>query len=259
MQKILMQGKSMNHFICFFSIVITVLSGCVSPAHVFTVIPAENEMHWTYGVGLIEKTDHDISVQVGFEDNRNDMLCFYITINNKSENIIFVDPKEFECIAQSRIDQDSLHNPVKSTIAHAIDPETQIQQKDIQISEENSSYQSSNTLEAGGMLMNLVLDVATIGKPEFEEQQKEKEQQREDARIRSIDRDNEHSARIESLNQEKVFWQSQTFRKTTLLPGQTIEGKLLFYRDEHAKFLQLRFPFPQSYIDIWFIQKEVQP
>jgi hypothetical protein len=248
----------MKRVVFILSITAVVLSGCISPAPVFTLVPAENDIQWTNGIGFVDKTDQGVSVRTGFIENQNDLLCFDVSIENNSERTVLIDPGNFECIDQTTYKLDAHERPPLAVPLHAIDPETRIQEIEIKLSKENENYQSLQSLQGVGALLNLVLDFGFIIHPPTDEERKMQEQIEEDARCRRSEQENQHTQNVGSLNQEKCFWQTETLRKTTLQPMQIVAGRVYFQRQINAKLLKLRYPIGQTCVEMCFAQKKIK-
>jgi hypothetical protein len=231
------------------------LTGCFSPESVYNLIPAEGEIQWDNGVGTVSKTDQDISATVGYVENRNGLLSFNLIIENKSEKNIFIDPRQFKCVDKTHLsDKNDLQS--KNAASSAVDPEIRIQQLDNEISLENADYESFTAFDAVGSILNLVIAIGSIGEQKSDEEIRNEELQAEDNQRRCAERENEHLNRIESLNNEKAFWQSQALRKTTILPNQVIGGNVYFIPVFDAKLVELHFPIEQTYFEFLFEQKK---
>jgi hypothetical protein len=254
-----LKDRSMKRVIFILSITAAVLSGCMSPAPVFTLVPAENEIQWMNGIGFVDKTDQGVSVRTGFIENQNDLLCFDVSIENNSERTVLLDPKNFECIDQTTHKLDAYERSSLAVPLHALDPETRIQEIEIKLSKENENYQSLQSLQGVGALLNLVLDFSFIVHPPTDEERKMHEQIEEDARYRQNEHENQHIQNVKSLNQEKYFWQTEALRKTTLQPAQIVAGKVFFQRQMNAKLLKFRCSIGPACIEMCFTQKKIKP
>lgn len=249
----------MNKSVIIFIILIGfLLNGCFTPAPIITISPAESEILWERGVGLIEKSDHDISVLAGFFESHNDLVCFDVTIQNSSEQNITVDPKFFECLDQTNVNLDRYERPPISQHMYALNPEIQIQGIDAELLKENARYQSSAAIEGVGAMLGLIADVSAFFKPLTQEQKDERNHQREEDKNRWNEQESQHYQTVESLNQKKTFWQTETLRKTTLQPNQTVRGKVFYQRLTQAKLLKLRFPCDQACVEMYFKQNKVK-
>jgi hypothetical protein len=230
------------------------MTGC-TPASVFTLTPAESEIEWIDGIGMVNKTDRDIFISVGFIENRDGMLSFNIFIENGSENTIAVDPAKFECADKSASGNKNL--PVEKSVSNAIDPEVKIRQIDAAISDENANYRLFSTVDFCGSVLSLIGSVVSVGKQKTEEEIQDEEIIAADNLRRVVGQDNEHADRINSFNSEKEFWQNQALRKTTLPPGQTVEGNIYFNPLSESELIRLRFPIDQVCFEILFKQKKI--
>jgi predicted house-cleaning noncanonical NTP pyrophosphatase (MazG superfamily) len=227
--------------------------GCIPPEPVITLTPAEQEVRWECGVGLMDKYDKGVSILAGFIENDNGLLSFDVTIKNESQHSVLVDPKYFECQPHSKYEPGSSRQEQSGILAHAVDPEIKMQQLDSQLAEEHANFQSSNSIAAVGTMLDIVSHVASIFSPLTDEQREVHRRQDEDTKVRMDDQQARHISTVEWLRQEKSFWQTQPVRKTTLLPQESIRGRVFFHLQK-AKFLKLGYPIGEAYIEMWFKQ-----
>lgn len=235
------------------------LSGCFAPSSVFTLTPTETEVHWVNGIGMVNKNAQGISIMAGYVENHGNLFTFDVIIKNESDKSILIDPMKFECSNLYYKSDDITKLTSKGPTSFAIDPESQIQQVNLEISRENADYETFTTWNTIGSVLNLFISVASIGREKSEEEAQADESRTEDIRVYAIERKNDHMLRIGSLNDKKGFWQTQVLRKTTLISDQSIEGKVFFKPLYEAEYIQLRFPIDSTCFEILFEQKEIRP
>jgi hypothetical protein len=235
------------------------LSGCFTPASVFTLTPSEPDVQWIDGIGFVNKNAKDISIQVGYVERQDNLLSFNLFIENISDRPVLVDPAKFKCAYRNCQTEDCTKLDAGEQASFAVDPERQIQQLDIQISHEIENYRVSQSQEAVGGVLSLILSIASIGEEKSEEQIQREEENAEDNERRKIERENEHINRIDVLENQKSVWETQALRKTILLTNQTIEGNVYFKAQNETGYLQLRFPMDSTNFEILFKQEKIQP
>jgi hypothetical protein len=226
------------------------INGCAPSTVVYELTPAEKDIEWIHGVGMMQKAERDIFISAGFAENHGDLLSFSVIIENRSENDVTVDPAKFECVDQSSLPFEK--KPVRIPASRALDPESMIQQADAEISAENSSYETGQALNSCGLFFRLLEDIVTIGK----EKSCEEIINREAEDRRMAEQEEEHDERILSLSGKKEFWQHHAFRITTLHPGQTAEGNVFFHPIERDALILLRIPIDGFSFEIPFDQKK---
>jgi hypothetical protein len=235
------------------------LTGCFTPASVFTLTPAETNIQWIDGTEFVNKNAQDISIQVGYVECSDNLLSFNVFIENTTDKPILIDPAKFEYVSHNHRPQDSSKADAKKLASFAVDPDLQIQRLNTQISDENENYRTGNFFDAIGGIFSLALQIGSIGEEKSEEQIQWEEQLAEDNERRSAERENDHKDRVESLENQKFVWQTQALRKTILLTDQTLEGNVYFKAHNEKGYLQLRFPIDSTNFEILFKLEEIRP
>jgi hypothetical protein len=232
-------------------------TGCVMPS-LYTVKPSEPDIRWESGIGFIDKQDQYISVCAGYVENRDGGFCFDVSVKNETDRTIVVDPALFHYDTYLLREEDTLNPSEFNKTLYAVDPERKIQQMDVELQKEDARYKSSVTLNALTGIVQIASDVAAIGKDETPEDQQAREQQRRENEEHYNAIGSDHIHNVESLQRTKEYWQTQFMRKTTLMPGQSIEGRVLYATQTKSPYLLLQFPIANTRVKMWFEQKEIR-
>jgi len=87
-----------------------------------------------------------------------------------------------------------------------------------------------------------------------EKERREYEKMQEDAERDSRERENEHMLRMQKYNEQTAYYEKETLRKTTVLPGQTVRGKVHIPANVKVKLIVLNIPLENLQFDFLFGQ-----
>ncbi|MGB3798575.1 MAG: hypothetical protein WA952_02100 [Lewinella sp.] len=228
-----------HHYLALFSFLI-MLSACGNPLQVVRVSPAAEEDvdRYRYGNPVQSQSQEDVAVEVSYYDASADYLVFDAEVLNSSAEDILFDPAETY-----------LRFPAGFTLP-AIDPEFQLLTMDL---ETVSRQRTARTLAWAGaavMVASTVYAVANANAPTFETTTTasvvaDLGLQVADAMTFAVINQNQDNYQRHYIPadaeipgpENRFFWLDHSFRKTTLRPGESAVGKLVFPRsDEHLEF-----------------------
>ncbi|MGE5682384.1 MAG: hypothetical protein ACM34K_16065 [Bacillota bacterium] len=213
------------------------------PAPVFRLETGEKENDWYYGRQVITKEDSLNRVQLTFEDIQENNYVFYLEIKNKSEFKEVVDPAEIYLESYYPVDSEKT---ITLSRINACDPEKQIISIDKSINQTNSAENTRRGLSCLVSAVDFTSTVTKIGKKRSKEEIEEENRERENRRIDNENAEAEYKEKNDRLNDNRSYWQNDTFRKTTLENGQNAGGYIHIPFWGSAKYLRIVIPVEKS-------------
>jgi uncharacterized protein YeaC (DUF1315 family) len=257
--------KIFRYLLLFLSFNILVSCG-PSIYHNIRITPALGTGIWQDGRELTEKTIKKVKVAVAFEKINETEMVFDITITNNGKTNILFDPATVFCNGYFELPGvDTGTQPAGDTLAAgkpdvviiANDPEHMIKGVETMKATEESSYESDQTANDAAACAGCIGGVAA----DSEKERRDADRMQRDAERDSIRRENEHMLRMQKLNEQTVYYEKETLRKTTVLPGKTVRGKIHIPVNLKTKLLVLNLPLNDLQFDFVFgqvIEKPVQ-
>ena len=230
------------------------------------ITPAMGTGIWQDGREISQKTVKKVRVTVAFEKISETDMVYDVTITNNGKTNMLFDPVKVFCNGYFELPAtdtgtqpagDALAVGKPDVVIPAADPELLIKGVETQKVNEKSSYESDQTANDVAACAGCMGSVAADSDKEREEADK----MQEDAERDSVRRENEHMMRMQKLNDQTVYFEKETLRKTTVLPGQTIRGKVHMPVSLKVKLLILNIPLNDLQFDFVFgqmIEKPVQ-
>jgi hypothetical protein len=242
------------------------LTGCAEPETLYRADPVSNNTVWYSGEEYQTKTKDSLSVSVAFENEFGGAMTFYMAVGNLGSDTVLVAPEKFYFYGtyqkvRSWYDYRTGYPEYDTTkgidTTFAIDPERQLAGIDQQAAQANATYSTNNGLNAAAALLNLVGNIATIGKNETEAQRKEERHQQHSLDESEEENQNNYASKMDQLNSQRDYWQNTTLRKTTLFPSTAIGGKVSFPVNPYMQTFKLIVPIDTMTIEFDFKQKRV--
>jgi hypothetical protein len=151
----------------------------------------------------------------GYQGSRP--LFFMVSAENRSDGAILLDPLDFR-----------ISIPCMDSALEPIDPEAVILRTRQDEAAENARHAGSLGTSAALGLGDLVLDLAMAFTQTTKEQQRDQEESKEQTRQYKEDEEIRHRERAAEIAARRTLWSDSAFRKTTLLPGGTLRGRVAF-------------------------------
>jgi hypothetical protein len=228
------------------------LSGCfVNRQPVFNLSPVDNNSKWLMGREYTKKEINDVLVELAFQDQEDNSIYFFVNIFNYSSGEILIDPEEFYVqVIKSEADTSET---LKITAA---DPEKMINSLKNEVEKEKASFQSYSGTSAFVSLLDLVGDIALDSKrtPEEKAEDSWKDEERE---MQYERRKYSYEDRISSLHDKRLELEDTAVRKSHLLPGEKISGRVYFPLIRNASLLRLNFSVEKRIFRFIFRQEKV--
>jgi hypothetical protein len=219
--------------------IITVIISCSIPP-VRKVQLLEPESFWYNGNNYAKIERDSIKLLMAWDCQDNNNLSFNTLIYNESKNSILVDP----AVAFNILIPDSAKNSLPATVkTAAYDPETKLKQLNSDLLKENSEFSKQQLSNVGVSILDFVATVTSKGKTDnssndslFETQEKS------------------HNETMGRINEQQTFWTNAVIRKTTLLPGSFLQGKIVFPGSNMPGKLSVTIPVGKDSITVSFRQ-----
>jgi len=234
------------------------LAGCFyRPEPLIRLKPAAlQNWVWQNGSEMIETNGLNSSTYLNFIDSNSDEIVFSCRIVNTGNETLTVDPVTFNChyTAEGK-------KPV-DLIFGAIDPQAKIMQVDKQIASERAKYKSQvgsdNTLVFFDLIGSFA-DIFSRPKNDHDRDDREKaaEKRREQAEKRE-DEQKETLKRIEHLEQLREDMKNSLLQTSTVQPGESVTGYIIFPRVTDAKRLELHLYISGELVSFRFDQELIQ-
>ncbi len=222
-----------------------ILSSCASsPTVIYRLNTVGNnwEKRWLNGREFTKLEDDKVELVIAFDEIRGGLISFDIELLNKSRRTILVSNELFEMISL-----DAKGNTVdnKKNRQTAIDPEKVLIRLDLLEARENSQYENDKNSDAVFSLFELFADIAVISTAKTQKEKdkwiERSEKSRRENREREAEKEKEHNNFKFLLSDEKYKWKINALRKSSLLPGEKIQGKIFFNFNDKASIIKLKF------------------
>jgi len=220
------------------------LSSCyTSPKPVYQMKPLAEESRWYLGGEYVKSEVENIEAAAAFDRTIDTEWVFDVEIANHTDQPVLVVPEKFYIKPMQRRN-DTVFSPGK--YIYAIDPERKLLEIDKDIAQEEAHYTSARSTDGLISMLDLFADIATIGKkktPEEIEQEEIEDAEREESQV---EREIRHEESMNDLTDLRGNWENLTLRKTTLLPGYFIDGKVYFPAKRNVNYLELCLPVEKT-------------
>jgi len=235
---------------------LTILSSC-APLRVVRVLPEREAdvVRYNYGAAIQESQAGTATAAISYYDATSDFLVFNVEITNQGKAAFHFDPAAILLHA----------GPV---VVEAIDPELYLLDMDLTTVRQQRNARTWGWIGAGALVAGTIA-IAAEGDSE------------------SFDNDNVvAAAAVEAVAEaawlvaytndvrreraylapedlptptNRAFWLDYALRITTIAPGETAVGKLVFPRQDHANGLTINVPMPEGEVSFGFIQRVMRP
>lgn len=213
--------------------IIVLLSGCYVPASsVYSFKSKHDNSIWVNGKQLIKLADLDVEVIVNYDRTKHGVAIFDVAIANNSEDIVLVDPVEFYCIINNKLNE-------KITVK-ANNPEKVLLNIDKSIEKTYAKNRADGQTELMFSMFDIIEEIHYLkqsdeGKDKRWKERKERRESSSEIELRQM-------TTIEKLNRDRDTIEHQALRKTTMFPGQKIGGKVYFKVRNNLNKLVIHFP-----------------
>jgi hypothetical protein len=235
-----------------FSVIFLIFVSCVSPYPNLRLTPAGGGNFWESGREYAGKTIDGISVRISYERNENATLIFNLIIqNNSSKEYLFI-PTGISCVnykSENEVPAD--FNIVQSEKKiYAYDPEILIANTYADIKKENARYDNARTADAVFGILGAVSAVASKDSDAMRQNAEDNEEMENNARQDAL----YHRDSIRDYQNRISMLETQSARKTTLMPKKSIQGRVFIPAKKENGVIALNIPAGNSYLVFIFNQ-----
>jgi hypothetical protein len=222
------------------------LGGCATAEPVIRVYPADADVVWRSGRGIMERRLNGARVAMAFERGDEDWLAFRVEVENTGPDRVDIDTTNLAhvtCIGAACQPQRAVLDPERALIA-------------IDSARSRERAVASNEAAVSGvlMLLSMTADVSAVASGNG------REASRFGRNTANIASDAERSAdqsedTIDRLGAERVSWEAAALRRTTLFPGQAVAAEIYVPVDPRVTTLRVGVRVRQE--SCWFPFREV--
>lgn len=226
------------------------ISSCFSAKPIVILEANDIVGQWFFGQQIIRIEEEDIDLSVAYERESPFEITMNMRIINNTDDDVLVDPKAFY-YNWYRNEMDSL----PAGRVYAENPELRLVQIDYDISANRAAQGNRAIFDLVATTAEITADVVSVAN-DWEEEKKEKLQViKESRRGLSHVVAASQSLKSMSLNDQRKVWSRDVLRKTTLSPGQSLDGKVIFKPSVRSKRCRFIFPVGHANIMIDFKQR----
>ncbi len=219
---------------------------------VYRTSSLDNDKYFDSGREIISKENDKFKILLNFESQSGSDLIFYLTIYNNSDESILIDPSAIYAEIKEA------NYPEKSDRKIFVNnPEDEIGQIDKNINQTNSNASFKAGVFLLGSFANLAESIATIGKNKTDEQIEEEDRASEDLQSSIEENKAEYDEKMNSLNQQKNYWENEALRKTTLRRNENISGYIHLTVNPDILLFNLIIPIENDVFELHYKLNEI--
>ncbi len=226
----------------------------VTPRPVLRLHPLvpEPEIKWLQGKEYVKLETEESILYLAFYKQYRDYVAFDISIFNRSDEPILIQPERFYFKPLSIIVEKS--RKISLDTVYAVDPEQKLLEIDKTLASRDAAYATALGYDILGSFFDVTYHLATLGKEKTEEEKQTEELQDQTRELNRLYRDVEYEKTVSKLESERSLWEFKAIRKTTLPPGFSLHGLIFFPIKYQAKEIQLNFPVGSNIYSVNFQQ-----
>lgn len=201
------------------ALLLLLLVGChVTPYGVYDLRISDKsaETLWLNGKELLKLSSEEAEIIVNYDTSQHGMLLFDLSILNKSSDLMLITPEKFYCKTVNRLKEELQIN--------AVNPELMIHKYN-KVIERLDAQKSSSDREN---LVFSMFDLADSFQSKTDEEREKERQKQRDYEESQERRDRNNISSRESAAEKKKSFETEALRKTSLLPGQKLSGRIYF-------------------------------
>lgn len=232
----------------FLGLIILFLAGCyVTPYGVYNLRVADKEAEtlWLNGKELLKLANEDAEVIVNYDTSQSGMLLFDVSILNKSKDMLLISPEKFSCNTVNRLDDQIKLN--------AINPE-------IMINSYSKSIERINADQSGderSSLLFSMFEVADNFTDKTDEERKEARKEQRDRQESEAIRTNNNNYNLKKMEKLRESFELKSLRKTSLMPGQKLSGRVYFKVKGSIKEFSLNIPIKDEEFNVKYMVEKI--
>jgi hypothetical protein len=220
------------------------LGGCYfSPQPVLEYRASTTQSIWDNGIELHSSQTNQFAFKVGFLElgetvyegsKASAPLIFRISCTNRTNDTVLFDPGNFR-----------LSSPEKDSVLNNINPAAVIFQAKKDMAVENAQFSSSQGTAAILGVVDLGVDILSLFANETQPDKDARYKSSEEMRQSNREEEASHHQRMANLDHRIQFWSLGMLGKSSLSPGERIDGRIAFglksiFEAPDSLFLQYR-------------------
>ncbi len=201
------------------SLVLLFIIGC-APVPVYRLNSIEKNKDFYNGMETVMRNDSTARIMLRFDNQSQYNYAFYLSVTNNTSGDIVFDPKN---IYSEKAEGSEEQSDEKF---FAINPEEKLRNIDHDINGTIAQKKTDDGINLFIGFLDLASTVATIGKEKSDEEIQKQQETREDF-YQTVNNENiDFNNKMNSLKDEKVYWEERVLRITTLYSGDEIDGEV---------------------------------
>ena len=224
----------MKSKVLLFIIVLGVISSACT-TQIIRLVTLEDKDYYK-GREIVTKLDDNSRISVEVDSYSGDEVVFYIQIENKSGEKIFVQPRDFYVDA---VDEDLVSIDARFPRFYALDPERQIRK----ISEDMENRKTAHAVVTGAnAALALVSIVADLSDNSSEN---DAHQVSRDIAVwadNQTDEEIDYDASMNEYDSQKQFWKNEVLRITDLYQNDSVGGLIFIPIKKEIEYLKFTVP-----------------
>lgn len=249
----------------YLMLLVGLLSACAQP--ILKLHPIAEESIWADGRQVVKQQKDGLKIVTAFDGEFAEYLTFDTEIFNQTDQPMLVSPSDFVGVMLDK-NQDTLQHedfPAFPYVYLAADPDQKIKETEIALKKAEARHKRAQVFNAVLLVLNVVGDVssATSRKPKTESQwRNERNFYGGNYQAIAVSQAVSNANYVNSMNRlshERGNWQTETFRKTTLHPGDSMRGYIYVPKNKKAAFLRLSYRDEKgNLLDFLFEQEKIK-
>jgi len=244
------------------SLVAVLFSSC-SPEPVFRLQSDHNEEDVVLYQGmeyLVSQGESSTAI-IAYYRHLDNLVIMDLEIINQSNQMVRLDPGNifFEAFRE-RNNESEKHNGKEYKLeliaeGTALDPEDALLNIDKETSRKKAARRTDLLMEGIHAGMSLAVDISDADRVTKNEQI-ERETRRTRYAVERAERREIFYRNVRSLNEQRIYWETEAFRKTDLQSGESIAGEVTFPLVKKSTFINIIVPVGEDEHIFKFRQKK---
>lgn len=215
------------------------------PLYRYKISSLEENKLFYRGREIISTDINDVTIIISFEDQVRNELIFNLSIINRSDQIIEIDPSKIFIEIQKTYPPDYYDGEI--VVHNSIDPEQKINSLNQQIVSLNSAKQTSDMIYTFISLADIIQDISELSK-EKSPDKLYTESVIDHERLQSIaSQEINYQNNLSYFMDYKYYWENVVLRKTTLYQDDEISGLVHLPLDENVREFIIVIPVEDGY------------
>jgi hypothetical protein len=237
------------------------LSAC-SPK-VLQIKPLTDEFKEEQGQQIVKQWKEGIKIVTAYDGEFDNFVVFDTEIFNQTADTLKIDPSVFT-IVPFAANRDSIKSERGyGLMYYAADPEDQVKRTELAMKRAKKMHTINTVFNVLLLAANVYSDVSSASKSKTQtsfESSRWAHQNNYDLLFAKQQIDNiSYQNRLEKLHYARGNWGSEPFKKSFLMPNESLRGRIYLPKNKQAAIIKMAYPVPSGdEIAFWFDQKLVK-